>query len=468
MLIKNALIATASDVYKGDIYIRDGIISQIGENIDIEEKEAGEIIDAEGNYVIPGGIDVHTHFSLDVGIAVSNDDFRTGTIAAACGGTTSIVDHIGQGPEGSTLRDRIEHYHGLAGGKAVIDYSFHGVIAYDADDRKLKDMEELIKEGIESYKIYMTYGQRIDDNEAIKVLKTAKDNNAIVSVHPENHDTIEYLKTYYVENGMTSPIYHAKSRPEECEAEAINRIISIAHLVGDAPIYIVHLSSNMGLDYIKMARKRGQKNIFVETCTQYLVLDEEKYNLPDEPILLYCGQMNWKKNIQRILESCACYAQSGKPFTLVLAGQGPDVKSIHQKVDELGLTDRVRFTGHVTGEQDLYGLYENADLFVFPSLYDTSGMVVREAAAMGTPSVVVRGCATAEPIIDRQNGFLCDDTTQSLCDVLNMTLSDHAMTKEVGKSARKTIYLSWDDIASSTVERYQALIERNTKSPKIL
>ena len=195
---------------------------------------------------------------------------------------------------------------------------------------------------------------------------------------------------------------------------------------------------------------------------------KEKYNLPDEPILLYCGQMNWKKNIQRILESCACYAQSGKPFTLVLAGQGPDVKSIHQKVDELGLTDRVRFTGHVTGEQDLYGLYENADLFVFPSLYDTSGMVVREAAAMGTPSVVVRGCATAEPIIDRQNGFLCDDTTQSLCDVLNMTLSDHAMTKQVGKSARKTIYLSWDDIASSTVERYQALIERNTKSPKLL
>lgn len=195
---------------------------------------------------------------------------------------------------------------------------------------------------------------------------------------------------------------------------------------------------------------------------------KKKFNLPDEPILLYCGQMNWKKNIQRILESCACYAQSGKPFTLVLAGQGPDVKSIHQKVDELGLTDRVRFTGHVTGEQDLYGLYENADLFVFPSLYDTSGMVVREAAAMETPSVVVRGCATAEPIVDRQNGFLCDDTTQSLCDVLNMTLSDRAMTKQVGKSARKTIYLSWDDIASSTVERYQALIERNTKSPKIL
>lgn len=194
----------------------------------------------------------------------------------------------------------------------------------------------------------------------------------------------------------------------------------------------------------------------------------KKFKLPDEPILLYCGQMNWKKNISRILESCACYKQSGGKFTLVLAGQGPDVKSIQQKVEELGLSDRVRFTGHITGEDDLYGLYENADLFVFPSLYDTSGMVVREAAAMETPSVVVRGCATAEPIIDRQNGFLCEDTTQSLCDIIRLALSDPAATKKIGQSARKTIYLSWDDIASITLDRYQALIERNTKNPKIL
>ena len=193
-----------------------------------------------------------------------------------------------------------------------------------------------------------------------------------------------------------------------------------------------------------------------------------KFNLPDEPILFYCGQMNWKKNIQRILESCACYAQNGKPFTLVLAGQGPDVKSIQQKVDELGLTDRVRFTGHLTGEDDLYGLYEVADLFVFPSLYDTSGMVVREAAAMETPSVVVRGCATAEPILDKQNGFLCEDTTQSLCDVITMALNDPAKTKEIGKTARRTIYLSWDDIAEKTIKRYESLIERNTKNPRIL
>ncbi len=191
-----------------------------------------------------------------------------------------------------------------------------------------------------------------------------------------------------------------------------------------------------------------------------------KFNLPDEPILFYCGQMNWKKNILRILEGCACYALSGKPFTLVLAGQGPDVQSIRQKVDELGLTDRVRFTGHITGEEDLYGLYEIADLFVFPSLYDTSGMVVREAAAMETPSVVVRGCATAEPILDRENGFLCADTTKSFCEVLHLALSDPEGTKKIGKSARKTIYLSWDEIATASVERYAALIERTKKNQK--
>jgi len=206
----------------------------------------------------------------------------------------------------------------------------------------------------------------------------------------------------------------------------------------------------------------------IDPSTKRAAAAREKFNLPDEPILLYCGQMNWKKNIQRILESCACYRQEGGNFTLVLAGQGPDVKSIRQKADELGLTEHVRFTGHITGEDDLYGLYENADLFVFPSLYDTSGMVVREAAAMETPSVVVRGCATAEPIIDRQNGFLCEDTTQSLCDVIKSALDNPETTVQIGKSARKTIYLSWDDIAASTIERYASLIERNTKNPRIL
>ena len=284
MLIKNGLIATASDLFTGDIYIKDGIIKEIGTNLNIEDEE---IIDAEGNYVIPGGIDVHTHFHLDVGIAVSSDDFRTGTIAAACGGTTSIIDHIGQGPKGQTLYDPINHYHELADGKAVIDYGFHGVIPYGVGDNTLEEMEKLIDDGIESFKIYMTYGQMVDDDDSIKILKLAKDKGGIIAVHPENNDTINYLKKYYSSNGMTSAVYHPKSRPEECEGEAINRILNIAHLVGDAPIYIVHLSSKLGMDYIKMARDRGQKNIYVETCPQYLVLDDKKYELPNNEGLKY-------------------------------------------------------------------------------------------------------------------------------------------------------------------------------------
>jgi glycosyltransferase involved in cell wall biosynthesis len=197
----------------------------------------------------------------------------------------------------------------------------------------------------------------------------------------------------------------------------------------------------------------------VDPDTERAKMAKAHFQLPDEAILLYCGQMNWKKNILRILESCACYRNKGKPFTLVLAGQGPDTKAIEQKVQELGLSGNVRFTGHITDEELLYGLYEVADLFVFPSLYDTSGMVVRESAAMATPSVVVRGCATAEPILDRENGFLCEDTSESLCDIITLALSDPEATRRIGQTARKSIYLSWDDIAATSLDRYAALID---------
>ncbi|HRX57614.1 MAG TPA: glycosyltransferase [Eubacteriales bacterium] len=187
------------------------------------------------------------------------------------------------------------------------------------------------------------------------------------------------------------------------------------------------------------------------------------FDLPDTPILLYCGQINWKKNILRILESCAMLNQKGRAFTLVLAGQGPDAHAIRRKAEELGLSGCTRFTGHITDETYLYGLYENADLFVFPSLYDTSGMVVREAAAMGTPSVVVRGSATAEPIQNGENGFLCEDTAESLYSVIRHALDDLENTRRIGKTARETIYLSWDGIAAHAVERYAALIEKTKK-----
>ncbi len=284
MLIKNGLIATASDVFQADIYIKDGVIQRIGKDMTVADDQ---VIDATGLFVLPGGIDVHTHFSLDVGDFASSDDFQTGTVAAACGGTTMVVDHIGQGARGETLHDPIHRYHQLAEGKAVIDYSFHGVIPYEVNADRLAEMKQLIAGGIESFKIYMTYGQMLDDADVLPVLQLAKEHNAVVAVHPENNETISYLKEHFRRQGLMSPVYHAKSRPDTCEAEAINRILHLAHSVGDAPIYIVHLSSSLGLEVIQEARKRGQKNIYVETCPQYLLLDESLYDAPSHEGLKY-------------------------------------------------------------------------------------------------------------------------------------------------------------------------------------
>lgn len=282
-LIKNGVIATASDTFKGDILIENEIIKEIGINIDTE---CDEIIYADGKYVIPGGVDVHTHFNIDVGIAVSSDDFYTGTVAAACGGTTSIVDHMGFGPKGCNLHHQVNVYHGYAGNNAVIDYSFHGVVQHVNDDI-LNEMAEIVDaEGIPSFKIYMTYDAKVSDKEALEVLKRLKELGGMTTVHPENNDAVNYLKKYYVSQGLTSPKYHPLSRPAECEAEAVNRIINLASLAGDAPLYIVHLSSGLALDYVKMAHERGQY-VFAETCPQYLFLDDDMYNAPNNEGLKY-------------------------------------------------------------------------------------------------------------------------------------------------------------------------------------
>ncbi|MBU3135317.1 dihydropyrimidinase [Clostridium gasigenes] len=283
LLIKNGTVVTASDIYKGDIYIEDGVIKEIGINI---IKDADEIIDAKNKYIIPGGVDVHTHLDLDVGIAVANDDFYTGTVAAACGGTTTIIDHMGFGPKGCNLKHQVEVYHGHADGRAVIDYSFHGVIQHVNDDI-IDEMEEIVEgEGISSFKLYLTYDYMIDDENVLRVLNKLKDLKGITTVHCENHGSIKRLREEYVKSGLKSPMYHPLSRPVESEGEAVNRMINLAAIAKEAPLYIVHLSSALGLDYIKMARERGQK-VYSETCPQYLILDESKYSLPNNEGLKY-------------------------------------------------------------------------------------------------------------------------------------------------------------------------------------
>ena len=271
LIIKNANLLGSNIT---DIKINNEKIEAIGNNLD--EKDS-EIYDAENKLVLPGGIDVHTHMSLDLGEYVAVDDFHTGTRAAAHGGTTCIVDHIAFGPKESYVSEMIEHYHELANNKAIIDYSFHGAVQ-DARDETLKQIEHLhINDGIVSEKIYTTYGGKLNDAEILKILKKAKETGTIICIHCENDGSIQELREEAEEQGNLDPIYHAKTRPAETEAEAINRLIYLSEIAGFPKLYIVHTSTELGLREIIKARKRGVKNLFCETCTQYLMLNESKY-----------------------------------------------------------------------------------------------------------------------------------------------------------------------------------------------
>ncbi|WP_195466955.1 dihydropyrimidinase [Clostridium sp. D43t1_170807_H7] len=283
LLIKNGAIVTASDIYKGDIFIENEIIKEIGLNI---IRVVDEVIDADGKYVIPGGVDIHTHFNLHVGNTIANDDFYTGTIAAACGGTTTIVDHMGFGPVGCNLKHQINVYHKYADENAVVDYGFHGVIQH-VDSEIINEMKEIIDDyGIQSFKGYLTYDYKIDDDKMIRVFERLKELGGIATIHCENHGSIQYLRKKFIDKGLKSPKYHYLSRPVESEAEAVNRMIKLAKIVNYEGLYVVHLSTKDGLEYIKNARECGQ-NVYAETCPQYLLLDESKYELENNEGLKY-------------------------------------------------------------------------------------------------------------------------------------------------------------------------------------
>ncbi|MGR5062456.1 dihydropyrimidinase [Photobacterium sp. DNB22_13_2] len=279
MLIRQGIVVDHLQAQKADILIVDGKIADIAPEIHIIPKQC-EIIEAAGLYVMPGGIDVHTHFNIDVGIARSCDDFYSGTRSAACGGTTMVVDHMGFGPKGCSLHHQLNVYQQYAKETAVIDYSFHGVIQHVNDDI-LGEMASMVEEeGISSFKLYLTYGYKLDDEEVLRALSQLKQVGALATVHPENDAAIAMRRTQLLEQGKTEPKYHAVSRPLECEAEAIARMINLAKLAGDAPLYIVHLSNGLGLDYTRLARDNHQP-VWVETCPQYLMLDDSCYERED-------------------------------------------------------------------------------------------------------------------------------------------------------------------------------------------
>ncbi len=186
-----------------------------------------------------------------------------------------------------------------------------------------------------------------------------------------------------------------------------------------------------------------------------------RWQLKNDPMFLFVGQMNWKKNIATVLEACALLRREGRHFHLMMAGQGPDMKEIEEKIYQLGMQPCTHLAGHITDMKLLDGLYARADVFTFPSLYDSAPMVIREAAVMGTPSVLVRGSSAADVVTEGENGYLCDNTPDSLKNVLVNVLEDREKLRRIGQNARETIPVPWEKLMENAVQRYERLIALN-------
>lgn len=267
ILIKNGLIISPPDEFSGDVFINNGKIESVGEHI---FKNADRVIDAKGKYIIPGGIDVHTHLDMPYGEIKSRDDFYSGTVAAAFGGTTFIIDFPTQ-TKGEKLYQTFHKWEEKAKDKSIIDYAFHMIVT-DLSVLDDSDFKFLVDRGITSIKIFTAYPERLmlNDREIFEIMKIAKKYNLLVMVHAENGIIIDELIKFALSKGYTTPKFHALSRLPILEAEAINRVISYATLL-DIPIYIVHVSSFEGMKQILYARER-KKDVLGETCPQYLFL----------------------------------------------------------------------------------------------------------------------------------------------------------------------------------------------------
>jgi dihydropyrimidinase len=276
-LIKNGIIVTAADTYKADILVEGEQIAAIGCNL---PEEDAEIVDAKGCYVFPGGIDPHTHLDMPFGGTVTKDDFESGTMAAAFGGTTTVIDFC-LTEKGKPLKDAIRTWHEKSRDKAVIDYSFHLMIS-EINDEVLGELPAVInEEGISSFKVFMAYKNvfQADDETLFRTLLTAKELGGLVMVHAENGDVIDYLTKKALAEGKTDPIYHALTRPPEVEGEATGRAAQLTGLAG-SQLYVVHVSCADAVEKIAEARSKGF-DVWGETCPQYLVLDQTYLEKPD-------------------------------------------------------------------------------------------------------------------------------------------------------------------------------------------
>ena len=274
-LIQNGTVVTAHETRQADVLIENEQIKEVRKGI---PADSARVIDATGMYVLPGGIDPHTHLDMPFGGTTSSDDFETGTRAAAFGGTTSIVDFAIQA-RGTRMRDALDTWWKKAAGKAAIDYGLHMIVT-DLGGAGLEDMDEMVGEGVASFKLFMAYPNvlMVDDATIFRALSQTAKNGALICMHAENGSVIDIIIARALAEGKTAPVYHALTRPPRAEAEAVHRAIAMAEIAG-APVYIVHLSSEDALNQVREARDRGVP-AFAETCPQYLLLSIEELQRP--------------------------------------------------------------------------------------------------------------------------------------------------------------------------------------------
>jgi len=283
-LIKNGTVVNSTGTGQADVLIDGETIAAVlspGSNLlGFElEKNVDTVIDAKGKYVIPGGIDAHTHMQMPFGGTQASDTFETGTRAAAWGGTTSIVDFVVQ-YAGENVLDQYAAWQEKAAGQCAIDYGFHQILS-DIQDSSLTAMDELINEGVSSFKLFMAYKGVFlsDDGQILRAFQKGSELGAMMMMHAENGAVIDVLVQQALAAGNTSPYYHGLTRPWQAEEEATHRAIMLANLTG-APLYIVHVSAKQAVQQITAARDNGQ-NVFGETCPQYLYLSlEEQLGAP--------------------------------------------------------------------------------------------------------------------------------------------------------------------------------------------
>jgi dihydropyrimidinase len=269
-LIKGGTVLTATETFVADVLVEDGKIAGLAKSFD---GHFDQTIDAKGKYVFPGGIDAHTHMDMPFGGTTSSDDFESGTIAAAHGGTTTLIDFAIQA-KGSTLKQALDTWHAKAEGKAATDYGFH-MIATDVPPAVLAEMADIVREGVTSFKLFMAYPGvlLLDDQSIFRAMLRAGEIGALITMHAEMGLPLDVLIERAVAKGHTAPIYHALTRPQVAEATGTERAIALAEMA-NVPVYMVHLSAHRALERVMEARDRGLP-AYAETCPQYLFMSED-------------------------------------------------------------------------------------------------------------------------------------------------------------------------------------------------